>query len=81
MNSPTHKVQRPGSVFTKSRSFSQVLGLYVVIKLRLLSQLNLVLNQYSQKGTFLSKEKCCFEIENLVKTHKLPNTALVRCPV
>ena len=33
------------------RLFSQVLGLNVVLKLRLLSQLSFALNPYSQKGT------------------------------
>ena len=41
-----------GPVFTKGLRLSQVLGLNVVLKLRLLSQLSFVLNPYSQKGTF-----------------------------
>ena len=40
-----------GLVFTKGFRLSQVLGLNVVLKLRLLSQLSFVLNPYSQKGT------------------------------
>ena len=40
-----------GPVFMKGLRLSQVLGLNVVLKLRLLSQLNFVLKPYSQKGT------------------------------
>ena len=49
LNPRTVSPRRPGSVFTKD--LSQVLGLNVVLKLRLLSQLSFVLNLYSQKGT------------------------------
>ena len=45
------KLFQPGPVFTKGLRLNQVLGLNVVLKLRLLSQLNFVLNPYSQKGT------------------------------
>ena len=44
----------PGSVFTKGLRLSQVLGLNVVLKLRLLSRLSFVLKQYSQRVTYLS---------------------------
>ena len=41
----------PGPVFTKGLRLSQVLGLNVVLKLRLLSQLSFVLKPYSQRVT------------------------------
>ena len=40
-----------GLVFTKGLTLSQVLGLNVVLKLRLLSQLSFVLKPYSQRVT------------------------------
>ena len=40
-----------GPVFTKGLRLSQVLGLNVVLRLRLLSQLSFVLNPYSQRVT------------------------------
>ena len=46
-----HIIFFPGPVFTKGLRLSQVLGLNVVLKLRLLSQLSFVLNLYSQKRT------------------------------
>ena len=41
----------PGLVFTKGLRVSQVIGLNVVLKLRLLSQLSFVLKPYSQRVT------------------------------
>ena len=41
----------PGLVFTNGLRFSQVLGLNPVLKLRLLSQISVVLKPYSQKVT------------------------------
>ena len=43
--------QRSAPVFTKGLRLSQVLGLNVVLKLRLLSQLSFVLKPYSQRVT------------------------------
>ena len=40
-----------GPIFTKGLRLSQVLGLNPGLKLRLLSQLNFVLNSYSQRVT------------------------------
>ena len=48
---PFSKVNTPEPVFKKGLRLSQVVGLNVVLKLRLLSQLSFVLNLYSQKGT------------------------------
>ena len=48
MFSQSHFESNPGTVFTKGLRLSQVLGLNVVLKLRLLSQLSFVLKQYSQ---------------------------------
>ena len=44
----------PGLVFTKGLRLSQILGLYPVLKLRLLSQLSFVLKPYSQRVNLLS---------------------------
>ena len=41
----------PGPVFMKGLRLSQVLGLNLVLKLRLLSQLSFVLKPYSQRVT------------------------------
>ena len=56
---PTHRLNvarvqntnSSGPVFTKGLRLSQVLGLNVVLKLRLLSQLSFVLKPYSQRVT------------------------------
>ena len=45
------EANQPGPVFTKGLRLSQVLGLNVVLKLRLLSQLSFVLKPYSQRVT------------------------------
>ena len=47
----TYRIQHSGAVFTKGLRLSQVLGLNLVLKLRLLSQLSFVLKPYSQRVT------------------------------
>ena len=48
---PFGPLPRSGPVFTKGLRLSQVLGLNVVLKLRLLSRLSFVLKPYSQRVT------------------------------
>ena len=51
----TTNFSKSGLVFTKSLRLSQVLGLNLVLKLRLLCQLSFVLKPYSQRVTELSR--------------------------